>query len=133
MGPHGSAYTTASSKVSTRNSRGIGTSGCRVQGTRTAVNKVKSIKMTLKQRFRNWVLNQNDDAIEYEKPTRESEERFHSDGMKLQVYKGSGGFVVEVRNYDRKRDENNNKMYIIHDDKDLGEELGKIITMESMR
>jgi hypothetical protein len=130
MGPHGSAYATSSGKVSTRNSRGIGTGVYRVQGTRTAVNKVKSIKMTLKQRFRNWVLNQNDDAEEYEKPT---EERFHSDGMKLQVYKGSGGFVVEVRNYDRKRDEDNNKMYIIHDDKDLGEELGKIITMESMR
>jgi hypothetical protein len=76
---------------------------------------------------------EKDSADEYGQDIAVSEDRFNSDGMRLQVYKGSGGFVVEVRNYDRKRDENKNSMYIITDEKDLGNELGKIITMESMR
>jgi hypothetical protein len=61
------------------------------------------------------------------------ESRLDSDGMRLQVYKASGGFVVEVRKYDRRDDENRNSMYVINNDKDLGEEMGKIITMECMK
>ena len=100
----------------------------------TAVNKVKRKKMTLRKILRDWLFEEKESANDYiGQDISVSEDRFSSDGMRLQVYKGSGGFVVEVRNYDRKRDENNNKMYIIHEDKDLGNELGKIITMESMR
>jgi hypothetical protein len=110
-------------------SRGIGISDQK----RTAVNKVKRTKMTFRQRLRNWLFEEKESADEYGQDIAVSEDRFNSDGMRLQVYKGSGGFVVEVRNYDRKRDENKNSMYIITDEKDLGNELGKIITMESMR
>nr|NDG05823.1 hypothetical protein [Oxalobacteraceae bacterium] len=35
--------------------------------------------------------------------------------------------------YDRKRDENHNRTYIITDDQDFERELGKIITLEAMR
>ena len=91
------------------------------------------MKLGFRQRLRNWLFEEKESADDYAQDTCVSEDRFSSDGMRLQIYKGSGGFVVEVRNYDRKRDENNNKMYIIHDEKDLGEELGKIITMESLR
>jgi len=115
-------------KYSTR-SRGIGISNQK----RTAVNKVKRMKMTFRQRLRNWLFEEKVSADDYSQDICVSEDRFNSDGMRLQVYKGSGGFVVEVRNYDRKRDENKNSMYIITDEKDLGNELGKIITMESMR
>lgn len=101
---------------------------------RTAVNKVKVTKMTFRKRLRNWLFEEKESADDYiGQDISVSEDRFNSDGMRLQVYKGSGGFVVEVRGYDRKRDESMNSMYIITDEKDLGEELGKIITMESMR
>lgn len=56
-----------------------------------------------------------------------------SRGMNFTVYKASGGFVIEHRVYDRKTDRNNNSLHIITDDKDLGEEIGKIITFESLR
>jgi hypothetical protein len=56
-----------------------------------------------------------------------------SHGMNFTVYRASGGHIIETRRYDRKRDTNDNGLHIITDDKDLGEEIGKIITYENLR
>jgi hypothetical protein len=90
------------------------------------------MKLGLKERFRNWLMDEecNNDEVPYalrETPCIESE------GMRFTVYKASGGFVIETRVYDQRKDESNNSMYVITEDKDLGAELGKIITMESLR
>jgi hypothetical protein len=53
--------------------------------------------------------------------------------MNFSVYRASGGTIIETRRYDRKRDTNDNSLHIITDDKDLGEEIGKIITFENLR
>ena len=53
--------------------------------------------------------------------------------MRFQLYRASGGYVVETRYYDRKADRNENKMYVITEDQDVGHAIGKIITMESLR
>jgi len=58
---------------------------------------------------------------------------FDSDGMRLQVYRASGGYVIETRSYDRRTDRNNNTMHVITDDQDLGQALGKIVMMEALR
>jgi hypothetical protein len=60
-------------------------------------------------------------------------ESLQSDGMRFQLYRANGGYVVETRSYDRKSDRNTNKLYIIKDEEDVGETIGKIITMESLR
>ena len=99
----------------------------------TAVNKVKVTKMTFRKRLRNWLFEEKESADDYSQDITIEEDRFGSNGMRLNVYKGSGGFVVEARNYDRKQDENRYSMYIVHEENDLGNELGKIITMESMK
>jgi hypothetical protein len=52
--------------------------------------------------------------------------------MTLNVTKANGGWVIEHRQYDKHKDRNNNSVHIITDDKDLGEEIGKIITFESL-
>ena len=52
--------------------------------------------------------------------------------MTLNVTKANGGWVIENRQYDKRTDRNNNTVHIITDDKDLGEEIGKIITFESL-
>lgn len=54
-------------------------------------------------------------------------------GMNFTVYRASGGHIIEHRVYDRKTDRTNNSLHIITDDKDLGEEIGKIITYENLR
>jgi len=52
--------------------------------------------------------------------------------MTLNITKANGGWVIEHRQYDRHKDRSNSHVHIITDDKDLGEELGKIITFESL-
>jgi hypothetical protein len=56
-----------------------------------------------------------------------------SNGMNFTVYRANGGHVIETRQYDRKRDTNDHGLHIITDDKDLGEEIGKIITFERLK
>jgi hypothetical protein len=90
----------------------------------------RPMKLTFKQRIRNWLL---DDGSVPDQDIYVEEDKLHSMGMRLQIYRASGGYVVETRSYDERKDENHNSMYVITDDKDLGNELGKIITMESMR
>lgn len=56
-----------------------------------------------------------------------------SRGMNFTVYRANGGYIVEHRVYDRKTDRHDNSLHIITDDKDLGEEIGRIITYENLR
>lgn len=55
------------------------------------------------------------------------------DGLRITVKKMIGGYVVSFRVYDHIRDRNDDRHYIITDDSDFNLELGKIITMESIR
>jgi len=81
------------------------------------IKKAKKMKLSLRQRFKNWLL--RDDLS--------------SEGMKFQLYKASGGYVIETRSYDQRKDRSEYHMYIVTDDKNLGNEIGKIITLESLR
>ncbi len=56
-----------------------------------------------------------------------------SNSLNFKIYKASGGTVLETVSYDRKTDRHNNSLYVITDDKDLGKEIGKIITLESLK
>ena len=95
------------------------------------IRKAKKVKLTLKQRFRNWLMSEPED--EAPQDIYVEEDKLSSDGMRLQIYKASGGFVVETRSYDRNRDRNQNSMHVIRDDQDLGEALGKIVMMEALQ
>lgn len=55
------------------------------------------------------------------------------DGLRINVRKVIGGSVVSFRTYDRVRDRSDERHYIITDEQEFDRELGKIITMESMR
>ena len=55
------------------------------------------------------------------------------DGLRMNVRKIIGGFVVSFRTYDRIKDRSDERHYIITDEQDFNTELGKMITMESMR
>jgi hypothetical protein len=57
----------------------------------------------------------------------------HSHGMNFTIYRANGGYVIETRTYDKKRDSIDHNLHIITDDKELGEELGKIIAYQSLR
>ena len=55
------------------------------------------------------------------------------EGLNIIVRKAMGGKIVTFRAYDHKTDRNNHKIYVIPDDHDFEKELGKLITLESMR
>ena len=89
---------------------------------------------SLKRRIRDWL---NDD--DYNGSMVIASTRGHdgshldSQGFRLQVYKASGGIVIETHAYDEKKDRNNIGLYVITEDQDVGYELGKIITFENLK
>lgn len=89
------------------------------------------MKLTIKQRLRNWLNDDQEDDYVSLQPVETNQ--LDSDGMRLQIYKASGGFVVETRRFDRRTDQNINTMHVITDDQDIGDALGKIVMMEALR
>jgi hypothetical protein len=61
------------------------------------------------------------------------EERPWGDGLRINVKRVRGGSVVTFFHYDHKTDRSDDRHYIITEDADFNDELGKLITMESMR
>ena len=104
----------------------------KIRSTRSSLIK-KKMKLTLKQKIRNWLMEDQDDDYPVSISIDEQCTSLESNGFRLQVYKANGGVVVETRNYDHRKDENRNSLYVITEDKDLGAEIGKIITMENLR
>ena len=94
----------------------------------------RPMKLTIKQRIRNWLMNDNDE-VEYGNAISIDEEgpNIQTQSFRLNVYSAGGGTIIETTKYDRQRDDHRHSLHIVTDDKDLGEELSKIITMESLR
>lgn len=55
------------------------------------------------------------------------------ENLSLSITTAMGGKIVTFRRYDHKTDRHDNKIYVIPDDQDFNAELGKLITLESMR
>jgi hypothetical protein len=55
------------------------------------------------------------------------------EGLNITVRQALGGKIVTFRHYDHRTDRNHYKNYVIPDDHDFERELGKMITLESMR
>ena len=97
------------------------------------IRKATQMKLTFRQKLRNWIMS-DDYETDYSGNVISVDERhLSSDGMKFELFKANGGYIVETRYYDSKSDRHHNKLHIIKDENDIGEELGKIITMESLR
>jgi hypothetical protein len=54
-------------------------------------------------------------------------------GLNITVMSAVGGKIVTFRHYDRRTDDSKYRHYVIPDDLDFERELGKMITMESLR
>ena len=118
----------ASVKISTAKRR------ARLIGSTRAVPQMK-MKRTFKERIRDWLFDHNTSADDHAQNfvSVDEEARLESNGMRFQLYRATGGYVIEVRSYDEHKDRTITGMYVITDDNDLGEELGKIVTMECLK
>jgi hypothetical protein len=59
--------------------------------------------------------------------------RISATGIRFEVYRANGGTVVETRRNDRRTGDSLFELHVISSDQDIGEEIGKIITMESLK
>lgn len=64
---------------------------------------------------------------------RDHDNTLNSRGTQFTLYNANGGTVVELRDYDPMNDRLHNILYVIPSDKDLGEQLGHIVTMEALK
>jgi hypothetical protein len=55
------------------------------------------------------------------------------DGLNITVRRAIGGRIVTFRHYDAKTDRHSHRLYVIPEELDFERELGKMITLESMR
>ena len=55
------------------------------------------------------------------------------EGLRFTVMPARGGTIVQIRQYDHKRDENHTVTYVIPDGEDIAVEVGRIVSMELMR
>ena len=95
--------------------------------------KAETMKQTLKQRIRNWLMDRDDGAVIQPSPVDRDGDKLQGEGLRFSVYRASGGFVIECRQYDRIKDRHLNSIYIVTEEEDLGNKIGQIITMESLR
>ena len=122
----------STAKSINRLQRSMKMSSSMVRSTRRYVEE-KPMKLTFKQKLRKWLMDDSDEygdniiSVDSEGPNIQSQ------GFRLNVYSASGGTIVETTKYDSKKDEHRHSLHVITDDKELGEELAKIITMESLR
>ena len=118
--------------ASTRSTRRIPRITGANQIKRARLIQTTTMKLSIKERIRNWLMKDNDERELVYAEDCESVD-LHSQGFHLQVYSASGGTIVETTKYDRKTDENRHSLHVVTEDKDLGQELAKIITMEQLR
>ena len=75
-----------------------------------------------------------DEAIPMTKAGRliAREQDWH-ENLNISITSATGGKIVAFRRYDHKTDRHDNRIYVIPDDQDFNTEIGKLITLESMR
>ena len=54
-------------------------------------------------------------------------------GLNITVINAIGGKIITFRHYDRRKDDTQFHHYVVPEDMDFERELGKMITMESLR
>jgi hypothetical protein len=59
--------------------------------------------------------------------------RISATGIRFEVYRANGGTVVETRRNDRRTGDSLFELHVISGEQDIGEEIGKIITMEALK
>lgn len=84
----------------------------------------------LKKKLRNWI---NDDEDIYVPIACRSPDEPDTNCLRFKVFRANGGTVVQTDYYDQKTDRQQNALHVIVEGQDLGQELGKIITYESLK
>ena len=85
----------------------------------------------LKRKLRNWI--NSDDEWLSPTPVQESIGHDYGDPLRFTISKAHGGIIVSTQRYNSKIDRSESDVYIITEDQDLSAEIGKIVTMASLK
>ena len=124
MSNYGQVYATSSAKLSSGR-RGL---------KQRQYTEERPMKKTLKQRFKEWLFEENDvpvgNGIQIDE---DSVQISRETSVRFEIHQASGGRVVQTRRYERHKDRHVVGLYIITPEQDFGREIDKIITMESLK
>jgi len=72
------------------------------------------------------------------KPVRRSVAVRESDDLSTEpitfkMFKASGGWAIEFRQYDNRNDRVDTNLYVVNDEQELGKHISQIITMEALK
>jgi len=67
------------------------------------------------------------------KQTRASDDVDSDDGLNITIRNAVGGKIVSFRHFNHRTDRISNTLYVIPEELEFERELGKVITLESMR
>ena len=111
-----------------------------IYGTTTAVNPVRKYQTKGPNMFKRmikglvtWSMNDRHEEDITLASDRVEEVRISATGIRFEVYRANGGTVIETRRIDRRSGDNLFELHVISGDQDIGAEIGKIITMESLK
>ena len=91
-------------------------------------------KRTLKQRFKDWLFDDNSNSIPNDiQIDEDSVNLSRENSIRFEIHQANGGRVVQTRRYDARKDRNVEGLYIIAPEQDFGREIDKIITMEALK
>ena len=76
---------------------------------------------------------QESDSIKPSRLTTAGPDTDWTNNLNIMVTSAVGGKIITFRRYDHKNDRSDNKIYVIPEDHNFNEELGKLITLESLR
>ena len=63
---------------------------------------------------------------------RESDD-FSTEPITFKMFKASGGWAIEFRQYDSRNDRVDTNLYVVNDEQELGKHISQIITMEALK
>ncbi len=63
---------------------------------------------------------------------RESD-HISSEPIQFKMFKASGGWAIEFRQYDSRNDRVDTNLYVVNDEQELGKSIAQIITMEALK
>ena len=63
---------------------------------------------------------------------RESDE-LNTEPITFKMFKASGGWAIEFRQYDNRNDRVDTSLYVVNDEQELGKHISQIITMEALK
>ena len=63
---------------------------------------------------------------------RESDD-LNTEPITFKMFKASGGWAIEFRQYDSRNDRFDTNLYVVNDEQELGKHISQIITMEALK